>query len=259
MSRRSRSCSPASRSVWGEALSPADLMFDRRRRRSGCRNEYVSHEHRSWPRDESGAPRARAERSDHKTRSTGADAGSRQPERDVAETGSGIRSLARYGRDSRISRAGKLDPVIGRDEEVRRVIQYCRAPPRTTRFIGEPVSARRDRRGLAPADNPEASARRTKNKKIFALDMGALRRAKIAAECEERLKAFLKEIADSREKIVCSSRADTSSARRATARWTPRRADAAARARRTAHDRRTTIRRVRSTSRRMGARASLPL
>src|SRR5687768_15102259 len=115
-------------------------------------------------------------------------------------------ALARYGRDlTDLARKGKLDPVIGRDEEVRRVIQVLsRRTKNNPVLIGEPgVGKTAIVEGLAQriirGDVPEG----VKNKKIFALDMGALvAGAKYRGEFEERLKAVLKEIADSEGLIV---------------------------------------------------------
>ena len=115
-------------------------------------------------------------------------------------------ALARYGRDlTELARSGKLDPVIGRDEEVRRVIQVLsRRTKNNPVLIGEPgVGKTAIVEGLAQrivrGDVPEG----LKDKKIFALDMGALvAGAKYRGEFEERLKAVLKEIAESEGKIV---------------------------------------------------------
>ncbi len=115
-------------------------------------------------------------------------------------------ALARYGRDlTELARKGKLDPVIGRDEEVRRVIQVLsRRTKNNPVLIGEPgVGKTAIVEGLAQrivrGDVPEG----LKNKRIFALDMGALvAGAKYRGEFEERLKAVLKEITDSEGLIV---------------------------------------------------------
>jgi ATP-dependent Clp protease ATP-binding subunit ClpB len=115
-------------------------------------------------------------------------------------------ALARYGRDlTDLARKGKLDPVIGRDEEVRRVIQVLsRRTKNNPVLIGEPgVGKTAIVEGLAQrivrGDVPEG----LKDKKIFALDMGALvAGAKYRGEFEERLKAVLKEITDSEGQIV---------------------------------------------------------
>ncbi len=115
-------------------------------------------------------------------------------------------ALTRYGRDlTELARKGKLDPVIGRDDEIRRVIQVLsRRTKNNPVLIGEPgVGKTAVVEGLAQRivrqDVPEG----LKNKKIVALDMGALvAGAKYRGEFEERLKAVLKEVADSDGQIV---------------------------------------------------------
>jgi ATP-dependent Clp protease ATP-binding subunit ClpB len=115
-------------------------------------------------------------------------------------------ALERYGRDlTELARRGKLDPVIGRDEEIRRVIQVLsRRTKNNPVLIGEPgVGKTAIVEGLAGrvfrGDVPEG----LKNKRIVALDMGALvAGAKYRGEFEERLKAVLKEIVDSEGQVV---------------------------------------------------------
>jgi ATP-dependent Clp protease ATP-binding subunit ClpB len=115
-------------------------------------------------------------------------------------------ALERYGRDlTELARKGKLDPVIGRDEEIRRVIQVLsRRTKNNPVLIGEPgVGKTAIVEGLAArivrGDVPEG----LKNKKIVALDMGALvAGAKYRGEFEERLKAVLKEVTDAQGQIV---------------------------------------------------------
>ena len=115
-------------------------------------------------------------------------------------------ALERYGQDLTASaRLGKLDPVIGRDEEIRRVVQVLsRRTKNNPVLIGEPgVGKTAIVEGLAQrivrGDVPEG----LKEKQIVALDMGALvAGAKYRGEFEERLKAVLKEVTDSDGQIV---------------------------------------------------------
>ncbi len=115
-------------------------------------------------------------------------------------------ALERYGRDlTALARKGGLDPVIGRDEEIRRVIQVLsRRTKNNPVLIGEPgVGKTAIVEGLAQriirGDVPEGLT----NKRVVALDMGALvAGAKYRGEFEERLKAVLKEITDAQGEVV---------------------------------------------------------
>jgi ATP-dependent Clp protease ATP-binding subunit ClpB len=115
-------------------------------------------------------------------------------------------ALDRYARDlTEQARRGKLDPVIGRDEEIRRVVQVLsRRTKNNPVLIGEPgVGKTAIVEGLAQriisGDVPEI----LKNKRVISLNLGAmLAGAKYRGEFEDRLKAVLKEIQDSQGKII---------------------------------------------------------
>jgi ATP-dependent Clp protease ATP-binding subunit ClpB len=115
-------------------------------------------------------------------------------------------ALEKYGRDlTKLASQGKLDPVIGRDEEIRRVIQVLsRRTKNNPVLIGEPgVGKTAIVEGLAQrivrGDVPEG----LKNRRVVSLDMGALvAGAKYRGEFEERLKAVLKEVQDASGEIV---------------------------------------------------------
>ncbi len=115
-------------------------------------------------------------------------------------------SLGRYGRDlTELARQAKLDPVIGRDEEIRRVVQVLsRRTKNNPVLIGEPgVGKTAIAEGLArrivDGDVPEG----LKNKRLVTLDLGALvAGAKYRGEFEERLKAVLKEVVESSGEVI---------------------------------------------------------
>jgi ATP-dependent Clp protease ATP-binding subunit ClpB len=115
-------------------------------------------------------------------------------------------SLEKYGRDlTQLAKQGKLDPVIGRDDEIRRTVQILsRRTKNNPVLIGEPgVGKTAIAEGLAQriiaGDVPES----LRDRKLISLDMGALiAGAKYRGEFEERLKAVLKEVTDSTGQII---------------------------------------------------------
>jgi ATP-dependent Clp protease ATP-binding subunit ClpB len=115
-------------------------------------------------------------------------------------------ALEKYGRDlTELARRGKIDPVIGRDNEIRRVMQVLlRRTKNNPVLIGDPgVGKTAIVEGLARriigGDVPES----LKNKRIIAMDIGAMvAGAKFRGEFEDRLKAFLKEVTDAQGQII---------------------------------------------------------
>src|SRR3954464_13386554 len=193
--------SPRLKTVTDQAQAEADRLKD----------EFVSTEHLLIAiADETGrSPSAQLLKQSGITRDTILQAltGVRGSQRVTTENPeSTYQALERYGRDlTELARKGKLDPVIGRDEEIRRVIQVLsRRTKNNPVLIGEPgVGKTAIVEGLAGriirGDVPEG----LKNKRIVALDMGSLvAGAKYRGEFEERLKAVLKEITDSQGQVI---------------------------------------------------------
>src|SRR3954452_5343963 len=117
-----------------------------------------------------------------------------------------FQALEKYGRDlTELARRGKIDPVIGRDNEIRRVMQVLsRRTKNNPVLIGDPgVGKTAIVEGLArriiSGDVPDS----LKQKKLIAMDIGAMvAGAKFRGEFEDRLKAFLKEVTDSQGEII---------------------------------------------------------
>src|SRR2546426_3019897 len=115
-------------------------------------------------------------------------------------------ALEKYGRDlTELARRGKIDPVIGRDNEIRRIMQVLsRRTKNNPVLIGDPgVGKTAIAEGLArriiSGDVPES----LKNKRLIAMDIGAMvAGAKFRGEFEDRLKAFLKEVTDSQGQVI---------------------------------------------------------
>jgi ATP-dependent Clp protease ATP-binding subunit ClpB len=193
--------SPRFKLVTDQAQAEADRLKD----------EFVSTEHLFIAlADESGrSPAAQLLKQNGVSRDTILQAltGIRGSQRVTNENPEGTyEALEKYGRDlTRMARDKKLDPVIGRDEEIRRVVQVLsRRTKNNPVLIGEPgVGKTAIVEGLASrierGDVPEG----LKNKRIVALDMGSLiAGAKYRGEFEERLKAVLKEITDAQGQII---------------------------------------------------------
>ena len=195
------------------ALSPrlVSLVAMAAREAERLKDAYVSTEHLlvalAAPNDGSAASRLLSQHDVTKDRIYEALAAVRGAQRVTDQQPEGkYEALERYGRDlTDLARSGKLDPVIGRDEEIRRVVQVLsRRTKNNPVLIGEPgVGKTALIEGLAQriirGDVPEG----LKKRRIVALDMGSLvAGAKYRGEFEERLKAVLKEIAASDGRIV---------------------------------------------------------
>jgi ATP-dependent Clp protease ATP-binding subunit ClpB len=193
------SAAPRLTTLFGQAEREADQLKD----------EYISTEHLALAAMESGGPAGALLKEQGVTRDrllkTLAELRGSQRVTDQNPEDK-YQALERYGRDlTALARRGKLDPVIGRDEEIRRVIQVLsRRTKNNPVLIGEPgVGKTAIAEGLAQrvvaGDVPEG----LKDRRVVALDMGALLAgAKFRGEFEERFKAVIKEVVDSQGQVI---------------------------------------------------------
>lgn len=193
------------------ASNNLNKLFDvARREAEGLKDEYISTEHLLLAMVEDGGEAGRVLKKQGVNKQTVLKAlqsvrGSQRVTDQNAEER--YQSLEKYGRDLTAAAAkGKLDPVIGREDEVRRVMQVlARRTKNNPVLIGEPgVGKTAIVEGIAnrivAGDVPET----LKSKRIIALDMGSLvAGTSYRGQFEERLKAIIKEIADSDGEIIC--------------------------------------------------------
>ncbi len=191
----------------GLARPTAEVLNAAERYAKGMQDEYISTEHILLGLTESVEGRRLSEFGLTKDAILKALASVRGTQRVTSQNPeSTYQALEKYGRDlTAMARQGKLDPVIGRDEEIRRTIQILsRRTKNNPALIGEPgVGKTAIVEGLAQriinGDVPEG----LKRKQLVQLDMGALvAGAKYRGEFEERLKAVLKEITDSAGEVI---------------------------------------------------------
>jgi ATP-dependent Clp protease ATP-binding subunit ClpB len=189
------------------ASTTADVLTAAERYAKGMQDDYVSTEHLLLGLTDSIEAKRLASHGLTKDAILGALKAVRGSQRVTSQDPeSTYQALEKYGRDlTEMARKGKLDPVIGRDEEIRRVVQILtRRTKNNPALIGEPgVGKTAVAEGLAQrivnGDVPEG----LKKKRIVQLDMGALvAGAKYRGEFEERLKAVLKEITESGGDII---------------------------------------------------------
>jgi len=191
----------------GLARPTVDALEAAERYAKGMQDEYISTEHLLLGLTDSIEGKRLAQYGLTKDAILKALAGIRGTQRVTSPTPEATyQALEKYGRDlTALARQGKLDPVIGRDEEIRRVIQILsRRTKNNPALIGEPgVGKTAVVEGLAQrivkGDVPEG----LKRKRLVQLDMGALvAGAKYRGEFEERLKAVLKEISDAAGEVI---------------------------------------------------------
>ncbi len=191
----------------GLARPAQDVLSAAERYAKGMQDEYVSTEHILLGLTESAESRRMSQFGLTKDAILRALTGVRGTQRVTSQTPeTTYQSLEKYGRDlTAQARQGKIDPVIGRDEEIRRVVQILsRRTKNNPALIGEPgVGKTAIVEGLAQrmvkGDVPEG----LKHKRLVQLDMGALvAGAKYRGEFEERLKAVLKEISDAAGEVI---------------------------------------------------------
>ncbi len=191
----------------GLARPAADVLAAAERYAKGMQDEYVSTEHILLGLTESSEGKRLAQyglTKDAILKALVSVRGSQRVNSQTPETT--YQALEKYGRDlTAAARQGKVDPVIGRDEEIRRVVQILsRRTKNNPALIGDPgVGKTAIVEGLAQrmvnGDVPEG----LKRKRLVQLDMGALvAGAKYRGEFEERLKAVLKEITDSNGEVI---------------------------------------------------------
>lgn len=191
----------------GLSRSAVDVLQAAERYAKGMRDDYVSTEHILLGLTDSGEGKRLEQNGITKDAILAALKSVRGSQRVSSENPEGTyQSLEKYGTDlTALARQGKMDPVIGRDEEIRRTVQILsRRTKNNPALIGEPgVGKTAIVEGLAQrivkGDVPEG----LKKKRLVQLDMGALiAGAKYRGEFEERLKAVLKEITESEGEVL---------------------------------------------------------